>query len=271
MKNKLQLVLCLCLFLLLCSCASEKPETERIPQATHEQNTELSLPEESEETVFETTEPTHPPHTILYNPAYSTEQIREYFEEVVLHTEYTDGIGDSSLVQKWRSPIGYRIYGKPTEEDLLVLNDLFARLNRIPGFPGFYTAEAEGLEQLRISFLDPETFRTSYSPAVYGEGATGATEYWYYTDTNVIHSARIGYRTDVDQRVRNSVLIEEIVNTLGISDTVLRSDSVTYQYTDDNTALSDVDWILLNLLYHPRMQCGMDAEACAAVLQQIYY
>ena len=106
---------------------------------------------------------------------------------------------------------------------------------------------------------------------VNGEEATGATEFWYYTDTNEIHSARIGYRTDTDQSIRNSVLVEEIINTLGISDTVLREDSITYQYSDFNTSLSDVDWILLNLLYHPEIRCGMDADACAKVLPGLYH
>ena len=264
MKTKVLLLLS-AVFLMLAACRADVPSAVQTTCST-------TVPVTTEtETVPETTVSTVPLHSDLYDPAYSTEQIRTYFEEVVLHAEYTDGIGDSSLVQKWLSPIGYRIYGTPTEADLQVLNDLFAQLNQIPGFPGFYTAEAEGLEQLRISFLEPAVFRDAYSAVVGGEDATGATEYWYYTDTNEIHSARIGYRTDIDQSLRNSVLIEEIINTLGITDTVLRSDSITYQHSDFNTALSDLDWILLNLLYHPQMRCGMDAEACGIVLRRLYY
>jgi len=266
MKKKRYAVLFLTVSLLFCACTKEAPVSETVVET-------ISLPTAAEETetVPMTTAPTVPPHSDLYHPDYTTEQIQEYFEEVILHVEYSSGTGDATLVQKWLSPIGYRIYGSPTDEDLRVLNDLFARLNQIPGFPGFYTAEAEGLEQLRISFLEPDTFRASYSPVVNGEEANGATEFWYYTGTNEIYSARIGYRTDIDQSIRNSVLIEEIINTLGVSDTVLREDSITYQYSDFNTALSDVDWILLNLLYHPEIRCGMDADACADVLQRLYH
>ncbi len=254
--------------LLLCACTKQQEEPvftiQTEPACTTETVPETVRP-------FPETEPTLPPHSELYHPDYSAEQILEYFEEVILQVEYSDGAGDATLVQKWLSPIGFRIYGTPTEEDRRVLNDFFAQLNQIPGFPGFYTAEAEGLEDLRISFLEPEVFTDSFSATINGEDAFGAVEFWYYTDTNEIYSARIGYRTDLTQNTRNSILPEEIVNMLGISDTVLREDSITYQYSNENLELSDVDWILLKLLYHPEIQCGMDARECAAVIQRLYY
>lgn len=206
----------------------------------------------------------------VYPDEDTAEQICAYFEEVVLDTEYSDGDGDTTLVQKWTAPIAYRVYGFPTEADLAVLNDLFRQLNQIPGFPGVYTAEVAGNEALQISFLEPDVFRDSFSAVVNGEDACGAAQFWYYIETNEIHTARIGCRTDIAQSERNSVLAEEIVNALGISDTLLREDSITYQYSNENTALSDVDWMLLKLLYHPQMQCGMQAEQCAEVISRLY-
>ena len=66
-------------------------------------------------------------------------------------------------------------------------------------------------------------------------------------------------------------LLEEVVNMLGISDTVLREDSIVYQYSNDNMALSDVDWVTLKLLYSSDIKSGMDAESCKAVIQKLYY
>ena len=66
-------------------------------------------------------------------------------------------------------------------------------------------------------------------------------------------------------------MLEEIVNTLGITDTELREDSIVYQYSNDNLCLSDVDWLILKLLYHPRIECGMDADQCEAVIRELYY
>ena len=54
-------------------------------------------------------------------------------------------------------------------------------------------------------------------------------------------------------------------------DTLQREDSITYQYSNENLALSEVDWILLKLLYHPEMQCGLDAQNCADVIEALYY
>ena len=126
-------------------------------------------------------------------------------------------------------------------------------------------------ENLSIHFLEPDAFDESFSDVINGEDAYGAAQFWYYTITNELYTARIGYRTDIDQKTRNSVLIEEIINTMGISDTVLRTDSVVYQYSNENTALSDVDLIILKLLYAPSVQCGMDAESCAEILRELYF
>lgn len=261
MKSKLFFLLLLTFLLFLCGCSDSVQKTEI------ETSQETAIPAV---TVPETTESTAPLHSDRYLPEYTLEQITAYFEEVVLDIEYSDGTGNVQVVHKWMAPISYRVYGTPTEEDLAVLNSLFAELNRIPGFPGFYTAEVEGLENLSISFLEPDIFRDSYSAVVNGEDSYGATQFWYYTDSNEIYSARIGYRTDISQAERNSILVEEIINTLGISDTVQREDSITYQYSNTNTALSAVDWVLLKLLYHPDVQCGMDGEDCAVVIQGLY-
>ena len=221
-------------------------------------------------TIEETTT-TAPTHAALYLPEYTTQQILEYFEEVVLHLEYTDGTGNATLVQKWEQPIYYRVYGNPTQEDISVLTALFADLNEIPGFPGIYAAADDQPSNLMLNFLDHNDFNRNFQGFLNGENAYGATQFWYYTDTNEIHTADVGYRTDIAQNTRTSVLIEEIINTLGISDTVLRPDSIVYQYSNDNTALSDVDWLILKLLYDPEIQCGMDFDSCRMVIKKLYY
>lgn len=264
---KHSLILFLILGILLCSCTDTEREPETTLQTTSE---EQLITEPLVETTSATAEPTKPPYSNLHHPDYTLQQIQEYFEEVVLDVEYSGGTGNASLVQKWKGPILYRFFGTPTEEDRTVLESFFEKLNEIEGFPGIVQAKEEEVEHLRLSFLESDVFRDSFSAVVNGEDAFGATEFWYYTDTNEIYSARIGYRTDLDQITRNSILLEEIVNTLGISDTLIREDSITYQYSNEALALSDVDWILLKLLYHPEIQCGMDRAACEAVIAQLY-
>ena len=276
--NKL---LCILLILLIfCGCAAGPVPTvpvTSVPETTEPEATvpETTVPETTvpETTVPETTVPptTLPPHSDLYLEDFDAEDILLYFNEVVLQMEYTDGTGDPTVVQKWLLPIQYRIFGDPTEEDLVVLESFFAELNQLPGFPGIREAGEEDFANLTLSFLGPEEFRADFSEVVNGEDAWGACQYWYYTDTNELYDARIGYRTDIDQVYRNSILLEEIVNALGITDTERRSDSIVYQYSNDNLELSKVDWLILKLLYHPDIQSGMNAEECRRIIESLYY
>lgn len=263
MAKRWYLPLLLVLGLLLSACSVlDTPETvypTYITETTTEA-TEVTIPAD-----------TTPPHSVLYLDGYTAQQITEYFNEVVLNIEYTDGTGDATVVQKWLYPIFYSVYGDPTEEDLDVLYALFDRLNAIPGFPGIYAADDDHVENISLSFYSAQQFRDEFSSVVNGEDAYGATQFWYYTETNELYTARIGYRTDISQIERNSILLEEIINSIGISDSVLREDSIVYQYSNDNLELSDVDWVILALLYDPAMEAGMNANDCAQIIQQLYY
>ena len=87
-----------------------------------------------------------------------------------------------------------------------------------------------------------------------------------------IHNAIICYRSDIDQQVRNSVILEEIYNGLGpIQDTDSRSDSIIYSGYSTPQNLTAIDELLLQLLYHPQLTCGMDRAQCEAVIRQLYY
>lgn len=229
---------------------------------------------EPPETEAPETEPveTVPPHSVFYLPEVSQEEMIRYFNEVVLDTEYSTGSGDASLVQKWVQPIYYRITGQPADGDLSILESFFEALNQVEGFPGLFPLdESRPVEDVTISFLDETSFNLAFSDFLHGEYADAAVRYWYGTDTNEINSARIGYRTDISGDTRASVLLEEVVNLLGFNDTTQRTDSIVYQYGSEVTQLSEVDWVLIRLLYHPDIRCGMDMDACREVLETLYY
>ena len=226
-------------------------------------------PTETEPTETEPTE-TDPLHSDLYLEDYTVEQVIEYFCEVVLDTEYSGG-GSYWMVQKWVEPIVYEICGEATQEDIDVLTRLFEQLNEVEGFPGIRLPQREhDMINLRINFYGREDFYANMSEVVGGLEADGAVHYWY-SDLNDIYNAKIGCRTDIDQSIRNSVLPEEVVNGLGISDTMLREDSITYQFSSFNLGPSEMDWLIIRLLYHPEMKPGMNREECIAVIEKLYY
>jgi len=202
---------------------------------------------------------------------YNAEQIGDYFCEVVLSAEYSYGSGNQHALQKWKEPIYYTVYGEAGAEDLLLVADFAAQLNQIEGFPGMYAAENSEQENFSINLLNGKDMMISVGHIVQGEEAHGIALWDYYTDTNELYNVSIWVSTDIEQRVRNSVLLEEIVNSLGMgNDTELREDSIIYQSYSEPQELSEMDWVLLKLLYDKRMICGMTETDCRDLISEIY-
>ena len=215
----------------------------------------------------ETTIPAQPLHSEFYIEGISVIDVIVYFREVCLAAEFVTS-GDPSRLQKWTSPIYFKLNGEYTQEDYDTLISFVYLLNTISGFPGIYETQDPLITNLSIHFCDQEGM-----VARLGENfrwMDGGVTFWYTED--MIHKATICYRTDLDQYLRNSVILEEIYNGLGpIQDTDLRSDSIIYAGYSIPQSLTAVDELLLRLLYHPQMICGMDAAQCAEVIRQLYY
>jgi len=212
--------------------------------------------------------PTQPLHSELYLPTVSVEDMIRYFKEVCLDAEIVNG-GDPTKLQKWTTPILFHCEGPATAEDRKVLDSFVAWLNEIEGFPGMRETESAAAANLRIRFCGPAEY-LDYMGSGFS-GTDGGITFWY-NGANEIYDAMIGCRTDIDQKVRNSVILEEIYNGLGpIQDTALRNTSVIYAGYSTPQWLSEVDQVILKLLYSSQMRCGMDAAACEAVIRQLYY
>lgn len=210
--------------------------------------------------------PTEPPHSEFYLPGVSVEDVLLYFNEVCLNAEFINS-GDPSLLQKWTVPIRYSISGDVTPDDLAVFNDFVTWLNTLQGFPGMSEADNPEQANLRIYFCDPSEMISRMGEGF--ENLDGAVTFWY--DYNEIYDAVICYRSDIPQFTRNSVILEELYNGLGpIQDTSLRPDSIVYSEFSEPQELTEMDELILRLLYHPSMVCGMGMEACEFVIRQLY-
>ena len=191
-----------------------------------------------------------------------------YFNEVCLNAEFVLA-GDPTRLQKWVVPIRYYINGTYTEEDKATLDKFVSWLNQIDGFPGMHSVDDPVLANLRINFCDADAYLALMGDNFYG--TDGGVTFWY-NGANQIYDATIGYRTDLDQKTRNSVILEEIYNGLGpINDTWERNTSIIYAGYSIPQWLSEEDQLILKLLYHPMMECGMNAQQCEAVIRQLYY
>lgn len=212
----------------------------------------------------QTEEPLHSP---LYIAGLPVEDVIESFNEVCLSAEYVNS-GDPSVVQKWTGPLIYQVHGDPTEEDRITLENFAAQLNSIQGIPGIREARYPEEATINIHFCSQQEFLTLMGDNFHG--ADGGVTFWY--EQNEIYNAIICIRTDLDQELRNSVILEELYNGLGpVQDTWLRSDSIIYGGFSQPQSLTLVDWLILDLLYHPDMQCGMTRQQCEAVIRSLYY
>ena len=249
----------------LYACGTTPSVSEQPPQTTEDsKDTTLSEhPDDSEKPTVS--------HSPFYMERYSVEQVIEYFNEVVLNVEYGAGSGNHQAVKKWTERITYRLEGEATEKDLAVLEGFFAELNAIEGFPGIYLATENETAAMSIHFYNRHGFRNNMSQYIDNETADGAAVYWFYNDNNQIHTAKIGYRTDIKQTTRNSVLLEEIVNALGLGDSWLREDSIVYNGYSLPQKLSDMDWLILKLLYNANIKSGMSQNECEEIIKTLYY
>lgn len=243
-----------------------EPLVSSVPDETEAETVETTMPETTPTEPPET-EPAEPPHSLLYIPGVSVEDVIVYFNEVCLDSEFIES-GDPSFVQKWTVPIRYTLEGDYTDTDIAVLNSFEDWLNSIEGFPGISATENLWERNMQISFCTQEELvRVNGSEF---ENSDGAVTFWY--DNNEIYDAVIFYCTDIDQYVRNSVILEEVYNGLGpIQDTSLRPDSIIYQEYSQPQTLTAIDELILRLLYHPDILPGMDAQQCEQVIRTLYY
>lgn len=195
------------------------------------------------------------------------EDVILYFNEVVLDSEIINS-GDPSRLQRWETPIYYILNGDYTEEDIITLNNFTNWLNTIKGFPGIYETKDIGKANLKIYFVDQKRMLELMGNNF--NGLDGAVTFWY--DNDKIYDAIICYRTDLNQHLRNSVIIEEIYNGLGpIQDTSLREDSIIYSGFSEPQSLTKIDELILKLLYNPLLKTSMNYKDCENVIRQLYY
>ena len=127
------------------------------------------------------------------------------------------------------------------------------------------------MENFTIRFMNRQDMNASAGYVVNGEYADGITLWDYYTDSNEIYNTRIWICSEISQYTRNSVILEEIVNSLGLgNDTELREDSIIYQFYSEPQELSEVDWLLLKLLYSEEMYSGIHETECRELISKLY-
>jgi hypothetical protein len=242
---------------------TEAPETTVIPTTTIAPEA-TTAPETTAVPEITTAEEMH---SELYLPSLSLNDAVRYFSEVCLDAEFVNA-GDPTRLQKWATPIFYMLSGSPTAEDIAVINKMASFLNSVEGFPGISQTNDPNTANMKIYFCPANEFSVIIGHNC--DGNDGYVTFWYSNDE--IYDSVICIRNDIGQELRNSVIMEEIYNSLGpIQDTSLRSDSIIYSGFSSPQEMTDIDMLILRLLYHPSIRCGMNKEECKQIISKIYY
>ena len=157
---------------------------------------------------------------------------------------------------RWETPIRIYVGGKPTKADLNTLDNFLIQLSsRVPGLPNITRVSSESSANVKIYFV-PLKQLGNYVPG-YVSGNWGMFHY-NYTSWKITN-AEIGIATDkTNQKSRNHLIMEELVGALGLAnDHNSYSDSILYQPWTTTQELSEVDWMMLNMLYHKDVYPGM--------------
>lgn len=181
---------------------------------------------------------------------YSAGEIVDYFCSVALGAE--EG-GDFDHVIRWSSPISCYIGGNYTSSDIDKLDSLFYSLNAVPGFPGIYRVDNEYESTLQIYFVDNATMS-----GMFGGGYEGHVQINWYTTSSEVYSGTIYISSELDRNTRDSVIVEETVQSLGLlKDTYNHPESIFYQYGSSVVWPCELDWAVINLLYSDAIRPGM--------------
>ena len=171
---------------------------------------------------------------------------------------------------RWEEPIRICVIGSPSSDDRKQLDQFIMEIAvHCPNVPNIHVTNSTRDANVVI-YYGPLNTLSQYVD-YYREGNWGAFSY-NYTSRHAIYTGKVGIATDKNNTAsKRHLLREELIGVLGLSnDHELYSDSILYQQWTTVGQLSEVDWLMLNMLYDPDLSCGMTAaEARRILLEKI--
>ena len=173
---------------------------------------------------------------------------------------------DRSTLCRWENEIKVYAGGSPTSDDVRELDAFLMELSfRVPLLPVVTRVSAEQEANVTIYYVPLNSMAAHVNS--YVEGNWGYFSYSNYASGEMA-AGRIALANDVtNQRQRNHLMREELVGVLGLSnDHTLYADSIVYQPWTEVQELSEIDWLMLNMVYSPHVDSGMSYKEVYAVL-----
>ena len=174
----------------------------------------------------------------------------------------------STRLTRWETAIRICVTGSPSKEDLRQLDRFIMDIaTHCPNMPNIRVVNSQSDANI-IIYYGPLKELSKHLDS-YREGNWGAFSYWYDA-RNRMTSAKVAIATDVNTAAsKRHLLMEELTGVFGLTnDHELYSDSILYQEWTTVGELSEVDWLMLNMLYDPDLNCGMNAQEAYRILRE---
>ena len=172
----------------------------------------------------------------------------------------------SKILTRWEETIKICVTGSPSNDDLRQLDRFIMDIaTHCPNMPNIRVVKNERDANLTVYYGPLKELSKHLD--VYREGNWGAFSYTYSQGRMI--SAKVAIATDVNwKESKRHLLMEELVGTFGLTnDHYAYSDSILYQEWTTVGELSEVDWLMLNMLYDPDLSCGMSAKKAYDILR----
>ncbi len=192
------------------------------------------------------------------------------FDVCALSMEYPGAGARQGHLIRWGRSIRVYIDGNPTARDRETIDTMLLNLAlRVPNLPNVTLTNNRNDADIVFCFV-PLNRMKDYVPG-YVKGNWGYFNYYYSGDWTMLE-ATIGIASDVTtQADRNHLIQEEFFGCLGLlNDHYLYSDSIVYQPWTTVQQPSEVDWLMLNMVYSPLLSPGMDKTQIHRIFNQAW-
>ena len=179
-----------------------------------------------------------------------------------------DGTANGSHpLLRWADTIYIYVGGSPAAEDLNELDVFLLELaTHCPNMPNIHRVTDRSSANICIYYCPLNEM--GYYLTNYTEGNWGYFSYWN-NSSGEIYQAEIAIATDVNTRQsKNHLLREELVGAFGLTnDHSSYSDSILYSEWTTTPQLSDLDWLMLNMLYDPDLSPNTSSTDAYRILK----
>lgn len=193
-------------------------------------------------------------------PYYPREAV-DYFTEIAFGAEFGSSPGE---IHRWMEDVTIAVHGDPSAIDKATLCQVISEINALS-----QTVEVSivGSGQNVDLYFVPESRFPSIEPN-YRPGNVGFFWTWW-DETGTLTKARILVSTsdDINQKQRNHIIREEVTQALGLmNDSYTHEDSIFYQPWSEVQKYSDLDKMVIEILYLPEIAPGMTVEEAREVI-----